>query len=621
MLGQNGEPLRPGFLQGFTRDIGSGGMCVELKSFGDPLETAFGAPGARLRLTINITFQKQPIRAVARVAWFKKTETPLPAHYLIGVAYTEIDDKARTRIFQYARRLLWLPRATVAAVGVLLLSLGGVVWHDLELVRENRRLVQTQIESAEKRSGVASELYELRKKKSALDAELSKSARALKDAEEAMASLTAENLTQKAAYESQIAEGRSRQRSITSELESVKEGTARLATQYKTLETRGGLTSAAAQKAMVDWLRSHRNVRTGLVASFEGDPTLEDTAFTYDQSLACQAFLLFGDIKLAEDILSFYDTRARTDRGAFYNAYGTLNGAVSESTVQVGPNVWIGIAALQYEHRVKDGRFLPLARRIGDRLIGAQDGEGGLKAGPAADWYSTEHNLDAYAFFRMMSEETGDARYAEAARRALDWVRKYAYSNHERRLNRGKGDATIATDTFSWAVAAIGPAKLKETGLDPEAIMQFAEEHCEVKATFYKPNGQSAEARGFDFAKAQNVGRGGVISTEWTAQVIVTYGVLSNFFASSGELEKAELYRSKADLYLNELQKLMITSPSRTGQGRGCLPYASIDNVDTGHGWRTPAGRRTGSVAATAYGLFAWAGYNPFDLEQKKAPR
>ena len=146
--------------------------------------------------------------------------------------------------------------------------------------------------------------------------------------------------------------------------------------------------------------------------------------------------------------------------------------------------------------------------------------------------------------------------------------------------------------------------------------MEFAEKHCEVSVRAHLSHKAPVSLRGFDFAKTQNVGRGGVISTEWTAQMIVSYQVLARYFEKLGDAEKAASYLQKANLYLNELQKLIITSPSRTGQGRGCLPYASADNVDTGHGWRTPQGASTGSVAATAYGLFAWKQYNPFELRE-----
>ena len=183
-------------------------------------------------------------------------------------------------------------------------------------------------------------------------------------------------------------------------------------------------------------------------------------------------------------------------------------------------------------------------------------------------------------------------------------------------MKRGKGDATISTDTFSWAEAAIGPATLKELGMDADGIMEFAEKNCKVAVEVEKPNGQKIKVKGFDFSKVGNVGRGGVISTEWTAQMVVTYQILSDYYASINDKDRALRYSDKASYYLNELRKLIITSPSRTGQGRGCLPYASTDNVDTGHGWRTPKGAQTGSVSGTAYCLFAWMGYNPLSVDR-----
>ena len=56
---------------------------------------------------------------------------------------------------------------------------------------------------------------------------------------------------------------------------------------------------------------------------------------------------------------------------------------------------------------------------------------------------------------------------------------------------------------------------------------------------------------------------------------------------------------------------MIISSLSAFGQGNWCLPYASQENIDTGHGWRTPKGDKTGSVAATAYTIFAISEFNP----------
>ncbi len=588
--GKNGEAAGAS-LQGFTRDVSASGMCIELKILAaETGETAL-RPEAALELSINPPFSSQPIRARAKIVWLKKQETPLPARYLIGVAYTEIDAAGRSRLIRYAKNLLWVPRSAAVVGALMLFSLVGLFIHQQSLVRENKKLVDLLVESAQKKSAVVNELEDLRQRKELIERELKAS----------IASLSAETLHQKKAFEDQLDQNRRRQKEITDELERIGEG------------------SRAAHEQMYQWLRSHRNLKTGLVASFEGDPALANQAFTYDQSLACQTFLLFGDVKDAEALLSFYETRAQKADGAFFNAYDAFDGRPVENTVHTGPNIWIGIAALQYQHRVGDGRFLGLTKSVGDWVLAMQDPEGGLHGGPNATWYSTEHNLDAYAFLRMLHDETGEARYAAARDKALDWIKKYAYSNQERRLKRGKGDSTIATDTFSWAIAAIGPERLKQIDFDPEAIMDFAEKNCEVTVQYLQPNGEQASATGFDFAKAENIGRGGVISTEWTAQMVVSYKVLAKYFKRAGDVEKARRYSERSDLYLNELQKLIITSPSRTGQGRGCLPYASIDNVDTGHGWRTPKGARTGSVAGTAYGLFAWTGHNPFQLTDDAA--
>lgn len=621
VVSENGEKSPSGLLQGFTRDISAGGMCIEFKTFGKKTEKILALSGAVLSLTINPTFSIHPIKASAKIVWLKKEDSLHPPRYFIGVTYEQIDPMAQKRLIGHAHRSIWAPRAAALAGLFLVCLLGGLFVHDQQLINENRALVRKVTLTAEKKSQVTQDLQDLDARKKMLGAELRAAREKIEKLEASLSSMKQENQTlgeQRVVLATQLHESADKQQAIRRQLEDIQTGQKKLQETYRRLEQEGQKQSSAVSDQMFQWLKSHQNARTGLVASFEGDPSLEDAGFTYDQSLAAQVFLLFGDQKDAAAILSFFDQHAATEGGAFFNVYETMAGSPTESMIHVGPNVWLGIAALQYQHQNKDGAFLPLAKKIADWMIRFQDEEGGLPGGPKVQWYSTEHNLDAYAFFRMMHEETGDAKYSSAAQRSLQWIQKYAYSVREMRPNRGKGDATIATDTFSWSIAAIGPQKLKEIQLDPEAIMEFAEKHCEVTAQAHLPHNISVSVRGFDFSKAQNLGRGGVVSTEWTAQMIVSYQVLAHYFEELGESEKAISYSQKANLYLSELQKLIITSPSRTGQGRGCLPYASVDNVDTGHGWRTPKGASTGSVAATAYGLFAWKGYNPFELDRSK---
>lgn len=607
---------RTPLLQGFTRDISAGGICVELKCFDDATEARL-ALHAPVELIINLPFSNRPLSATGRVAWLYKEERSTEAVrcFRIGVEYTSIDDGSRRRLFGYARSLRWIPRLTVLLIALLGLALGGVLAHNQRITRENEELVRSQIEQAERKSVVTAEIAGLGDRKRALEAESAATKERMKELETRIAELTVEGEVQRLDFERELAERAGREAEIAGELKALREGARKLEDTYRSLKERERPTATAVLRQMAEWIKTHRNTHTGLVASFEGDPALEDAAYSYDQALAAQVFLLFGDMEAAAGILEFYESRARTEAGAFYNAYDAWSGRPAETTIHTGPNIWIGIAALQYERRVKDGRFLGLAARAANWAIKNQDAEGGLEGGPAFSWYSTEHNLDAYALFRLLHTQTGQPVYKQAAERTLGWLQKYSYSVKERRMNRGKGDATIATDTFSWAIAAIGPERLDAAGFDPEAIMEYAENQCRVTVSYEKPGGGAAKASGFDFAKAQNLGRGGVISTEWTAQVIVTYQILARHFEAKSDAGKASLYRNKANFFLNELQKLIIASPSRTGRGRGCLPYASIDNVDTGHGWRTPAGRRTGSVAGTAYGIFAWVGYNPFSFD------
>lgn len=89
---------------------------------------------------------------------------------------------------------------------------------------------------------------------------------------------------------------------------------------------------------------------------------------------------------------------------------------------------------------------------------------------------------------------------------------------------------------------------------------------------------------------------------------------MEDFYSKSPNLTKAVIYGKKAQMYLSELGNMIISSSSPSGQGQGCLPYATQEHVDTGHGWMTPKGSHTGSVSGTAYTLFAYYGFNPLEI-------
>ncbi|NQT94975.1 MAG: PilZ domain-containing protein [Candidatus Omnitrophica bacterium] len=409
---------------------------------------------------------------------------------------------------------------------------------------------------------------------------------------------------------------RNENRLLKQEIITTETDEALLEEQLAKLKAESGDIEEANIDKMLEWIKVHQTKRTGLVLSYEGDKNLKDVAFTYDQALAVQLFLLSGNNDRAKAILSFYKNVAKISNGLFYNAYDVKSGAPSEYTIHGGPNIWIAISASQYTKKTGDKKFLAMAEDIANIMITMQTSspDQSIKGGPEVEWVSTEHNLDAYALFNMLYQLTNNQKYQDAASKTLNWLKDVGYNKPEERFMRGRGDSTIATDTFSWAIAAIGPETLKENGMNPDGIMEFAETECRVEAKFYRPEDREIDVVGFDFAKAQNIGRGGIVSTEWTAQMIGAFDIMADYYMTLGDAQRENIYRSKARFYLAQLGKMAISSPSPTGQGEGCLPYASMDNVDTGHGWRVARGRRTGSVAATIYYIFAYKNYNPLSF-------
>ncbi|MGE5197787.1 MAG: hypothetical protein ACM3IL_04710, partial [Deltaproteobacteria bacterium] len=146
--------------------------------------------------------------------------------------------------------------------------------------------------------------------------------------------------------------------------------------------------------------------------------------------------------------------------------------------------------------------------------------------------------------------------------------------------------------------------------------MEFAEQNCAVEVLYNRPDGRTLKIKGFDFAARRHLARGGIVSSEWTAQMVISFKIMADFNYKKGATAKARAYEAKVQEYMTSLGNMVISSPSPSGQGESCLPYATQEFVDTGHGWMTPKGNSTGSVAGTAYTIFAHCNYNPLKLKQ-----
>ncbi|MFQ5680976.1 MAG: PilZ domain-containing protein [Candidatus Omnitrophota bacterium] len=636
-----GEETLVSWQQGFTQDLAYAGMGLRANFLTREI-ARIPVGELRLSLIVHPPFRKDCIRAKGRVAWIEEIAGQ-PQGLNLGLEWTDIVPCDRQALLRYARYRRNLPRLGWAIIVVLAAGLLFAQGRNFRLRITNQRLIDNLRQSSRELSRAKDYARKIDERKQALDERLFSAQSEIRRLKNSISQIEADNKRREVAarkYPSQEKEASGKQ-GISSEQEAqIKELNARLAelfSQREVLErklremssaqavinskiARSEKKRLALEKETFDkmyaWVKARQDYQSGLIASFLGDKDIADWAFTYDQALAAIAFVYFKDYDRAKRIFDFYIRHSRPGQG-FANAYYASGGDVSEYVVHSGPNIWLGIAVLHYARRSGDKGYLSLARSIARWLIRLQgeDELGGIRGGPRVSWFATEHNLDAYAFFGMLYGLTGEKRYLAARDKVFGWLKTQAYHKDSVPIWRGKGDSTIATDTYFWSIAAVGPQRLAQADMDPDKIVKFAEDNCYVRTKFSRAeDGASFDVSGFDFAPQRHLPRGGIVSAEFTAQVVVSYRIMADYHRRKGDVGAAEEYDSKAEALLNELSKMLVLSVSRAGQTFPCLPYASQENADTGHGWWTPKGKKTASLSATVYTIFAYYGFNPLFL-------
>ena len=606
-----------GWLQGFTNNISRGGICLSINNIDPELLKLIKEKKCRLSLEIDVPVSKKPIPVIAGITWIREDHGG-KCKCQVGLDYKHISAKQNNQLMRYAwLKKLFIPTA-LSAVILLALILGINSYLNFTLTRNNKLLIEKLSVVLKDSSRAQQKIQEITMQRQYLQQHLKDLETRIKSVELQKSRTESSNLNQIKQLNQSIAALAAEKIALEDKLTEALRIENVAAQEVSRLDEKKIVLQKANFDKMYQWLKVHQNNRTGLVASFEGDQDIANWSFTYDLALLIQAYTYFGDFERARKILDFFAKHAKRENGWFINAYYADDGAPAEFTMHSGPNIWIGLAIMQYTQASKDKSYLGLAESIAQTIINLQnaDIDGGIRGGPALEWYSTEHNLDAYAFFNMLAKVTGKKIYSLAAQKTINWLAEHTYDRRDLPVKRGKGDSTIATDTYAWSIAAIGPQKLQELGMDPDEIMKFVEESCSVEAVFLKPNGQSVKIKGFDFAPRLHTARGGIVSSEWTAQMAVAYKIMEDFYSRKATKSKAADYGGKAQMYLGELGNMIISSSSASGQGQGCLPYATQEHVDTGHGWMTPKGGHTGSVSGTVYALFAYYGFNPLELSK-----
>lgn len=616
------------YIQGFTNNISKAGICLNVNDFSGEYDKTL-LLGNTVVLTLTLPFLRTSLTMVGRITW-KDKESAAQYHRLkLGVEFTDIKKKEAQVIFGYALFKKVLPYSTLSVLLLISLISLQLYFKEQELIKRNIQTVQQYkalvVEVDNLRSTVDREdkhVDDVRKRYQALAVRLNEREQELAQWKGQLTKLQSEKNRDIPQEQRLAASVQSAQKEIqtlrqekdflntvlTERLKAQK--VLRRVIQAKEKE-RSAVSSTIAQ-GMHTWIRSRQQPKTGLLVSYEGDHQLSGVAFTYDQALACMVFLINGETGRARHILDFYREQLQKNN-PIYNAYYAVDGAPNEYVQHSGVYAWIGLAALQYVQKTNDRSYLIIAEKVAEFLEKMMDEDGGIVGGPSLTWYATEHNLDAYAFYMLFNRIREDTHYAALSDKLAVWLSQFAYSRREVPVQRGKGDATIATDTYAWSITALGPAVLVSLGMNPDKIMDFAIENCEVETTFFRKAG-SIKVKGFDFAKFVNIARGGVISCEWTAQMILSMQIMAEYYADQDPAAYRE-YLRKVILYSSELQKMIINSPTLTGKSYPALPYASDAQADTGHGWRTPNGNENSALASTAYFLFAYEGWNPLQAK------
>lgn len=117
------EPLSE-WREGFTRDIGKGGMGIFARTLKEHDKEFFNfIPNeTKLRIVINIPLGKEPIESFATVEWIKKQLGPIVDTYMFGVSYDFINELEYEKVLTYVKWLRLKPKMMFLIIALLAIA-------------------------------------------------------------------------------------------------------------------------------------------------------------------------------------------------------------------------------------------------------------------------------------------------------------------------------------------------------------------------------------------------------------------------------------------------------------------------------------------------------------------
>ena len=221
-----------------------------------------------------------------------------------------------------------------------------------------------------------------------------------------------------------------------------------------------------------------------LVQSFTGGALGQQhftASQTYDDALVIDAFLASGTaagrskaVAIGDGLLRAQASDPRHDgrlRAAYASApLGNSSDVAATNLATLAGNMaWAGLALLQLHAATGRQAYLTAAEAIGNWVQAHcydQRGPGGYTggetaAGAAIPWKSTEHNIDLYAFFRLLAAQTRNPAWSARAA----WARYFVtamWDAPQRRFYAGTtadgftpSNSLMPEDVNSWSYLAL----------------------------------------------------------------------------------------------------------------------------------------------------------------------
>jgi hypothetical protein len=119
--------------------------------------------------------------------------------------------------------------------------------------------------------------------------------------------------------------------------------------------------------------------------------------------MSAAAFVATGNSSEAQQLLDQLAALQHTD-GSIEIAFNVADGT-AESVFRSGTIASVGLAGALYDVYNHSTRYLAMDERAASYLLSLRGSSGLIRGGPDVTWYSTQHNLLAYAFFVMLGTE------------------------------------------------------------------------------------------------------------------------------------------------------------------------------------------------------------------------